>query len=143
MQKNNFRNKSQNKKFVKKEYLAKQKKTMLVIGNILAFLAIIFLIINSIFLELNKEKYTSDLRLNPNISLETIKAFPTLVNAIVALWVLITVIIVFSLFLLKNTSCLWIILLVLSFICLFTFRIDSFLFCILSSIFFYKSNKGI
>lgn len=128
------------KKRFKKEF-KKNKNTFKIIGNILAIISIFFLIINSIFLELNKEKYTSELRLNPNISLETIKAFPSLVNAVVLLWVVIAVIMGFSLFFLKNTECLWILLLVLSFVCLFSFRIDSFLFSMLSSIFFYKANK--
>lgn len=112
------------------------------IGFILAIFAVLFLIANSIYLEVNKDRLISDLRLNPNISLQTIHQVPLMIDFIVILWFAISAIILFSLFFLKNTKCLPVIILFLSIICLLTMRIDSFILGVLSSIFFFKSTKS-
>lgn len=117
-------------------------KTYQTIAMVLSVAAILFLIINSIYLELNKDRFVSELKLNPSISLQTIHTIPILVDLVVVIWIALALILTFSLFFLKGTRCLWVVLLIVSIISLMTFRIDSFIMGILASIFYSKTLKS-
>lgn len=119
-----------------------KRKTYQTIAMALSVAAILFLVINSIYLEINKERFVSELKLNPSISLQTIHTIPILVDLIVVIWIALALILIFSLFFLKGTRCLWVVLLVVSIVSLITFRIDSFIMGILASIFYSKTLKS-
>ncbi|MBS3073362.1 hypothetical protein J4465_01010 [Candidatus Pacearchaeota archaeon] len=118
-----------------------KQKTYLTLAMALSVAAILFLIINSVYLEVNKQRFVSELKLNPNISLQTIHTIPILVDLVVVIWIALALILAFSLFFLKGTKCLWVVLLIVSIISLITFRIDSFIMGILASIFYSKTLK--
>ncbi len=91
-----------------------KRKTYQGIAIALSVAAILFLIINSIYLEVNKQRFVSELKLNPSISLQTIHTIPILVDLVVVIWIALALILIFSLFFLRGTRCLWVILLIIS-----------------------------
>ncbi|MGB9708197.1 MAG: hypothetical protein ACPLXC_02645 [Candidatus Pacearchaeota archaeon] len=126
-------------KYKKEKKKGKIKETL---ALVFALVAIAFLLINSLYLLVFKEKIIGEVIQDKTIQEFGIENLSTVTNIIliifVAIWFVIAVVMAFTIYYVETKKWKWYWLLVISIISFFTARIDTAVFGIISSILYIK-----